>query len=123
MSARHERWKSEAAVRLPTPDINEALLLILSEALLYAGTERGRLAFERLTHILTRPAWRIARTKLETVLPRDQVRDELIDDLVNVSMQRLYVKLSYYEPRTQVIPWFAGLVEECTRELVRRGRQ
>lgn len=123
MSERHGRWNGKLAVRHPMPDIDEDLRWLLSEALLYAGTERGRVAFERLTNILMRPAQRIARVKLEAILPRDQVRDELIDELVRESLYRLYVRLSRYEPRMPVIPWFAGLVGECAQDLVRRERR
>jgi hypothetical protein len=123
MSERHGRWNGGLTVRLSMPDINEDLCRMLMEALLYAGTERGRLAFERLTKVLTRPAWRIARVKLEAVLPRDQVRDDLINELVSMSIHGLYVQLSRYEPGMPVIPWFAVLVEECAQDLVRRGRR
>ncbi|HEX6370495.1 MAG TPA: hypothetical protein VF006_16350 [Longimicrobium sp.] len=123
MTERHGRENGELTVRLPMPDINADLRWMISEALLYAGSDRGRLAFERLTAILKRPALRIARVRLEAVLPRDQVGDDLINELVRMSIYRLYVRLSRYEPRMPVIPWFAELVEECAQDLVRRGRR
>jgi hypothetical protein len=103
------------------PDINLDLGWILYEAMLYAGTERGRMAFERLAMILRRPAQRIARVKLEETLPRNQVGIEAINSVVKMTMYKLYKQLHQYEPGTPVIPWFTALVNECAQDFLRRG--
>ena len=79
--------------------------------------ERARRSFERLANILTRPGQRIARARLEEILPRDQVGPDEINAVVSMAMYELYRKLcrGHYKPGTPVVPWFATIVNTCAR--------
>lgn len=84
-------------------------------------TEEGRRSYESLAAILVGPAYRIARARLEAILPRDQVGPDEINAVVGTAMYELYRKLAQgdYRPGTPLIPWFAAIVSTCARDFGR----
>ncbi|HEX6372046.1 MAG TPA: hypothetical protein VF006_24185 [Longimicrobium sp.] len=97
----------------------------LSEMAVEAGKhpymEGSRRSFERLANILMRPAQRIARARLEEILPRDQVGPDEINAVVSMAMYELYKKLGqgYYKPGMSLVSWFGTIVGTCAREFGR----
>jgi RNA polymerase sigma factor (sigma-70 family) len=92
------------------------VLVVAAQAV---DTRRGVRAYERLVAILTRPAMRIARGKLDD-LSHGEANDDEINEIVYDAHFQLYRMLDRYVPGTPVMPWFATIVRNKAIDFVRR---
>ena len=79
--------------------VDDDLLRLMQETEQFAGTEPSAQAFERLALILTRPGKRIARTRLEHLLSRDEADPDDIDAVVNATLYQFYQSISRHKAR------------------------
>lgn len=106
----------------PMSGLDRELIPLILEAVLFAGTERGIRAFERLAIILTRPIKRIVRDRLEKYLPREEINQDDIDQIANDVLLRFYVSMPEYRPEYPVIPWVGAMTGRLVIDWIRRER-
>lgn len=99
--------------------LERALVAIAAEARMYAGTERGERAFERLVFILKKSALRMARAYLEVLLPPESIDPADEDEVADSGFIQLYISIGEYKSDTPVIPWFAEMVLGQARAFLR----
>lgn len=104
----------------PAADMDESLVRLMQEIEQFFGTESGIRAFERLALILTRPGMRIARARLEALLPRGAVDPDDISEIVNAALFHFYQSIGRAQARRSPLTWFTSMVRSRARELVRR---
>jgi DNA-directed RNA polymerase specialized sigma24 family protein len=100
--------------------MDESLVSLMQEMEQFFGTELGTQAFERLALILTRPGMRIARARLEDLLPRSAVDPDDITEIVNAALFQFYQSIGRHKGGRSPLTWFTSMVRDRARELVRR---
>lgn len=104
----------------PAVDIDESLAGLMRDMEQFFGTEAGTRAFERLALILTRPGLRIARARLESLRPREEVDPGDITEIVNAALFQFYQSMGRAHAGRSPFAWFSSMVKGRARELVRR---
>lgn len=106
----------------PCSQLDRELIPLILEAVLFAETERGKRAFERLAFILTRPIKRIARARLEMYLAGQAINQDDIDQIANDALFRFYLSLPRYRPENPVIPFVAKMIDRLVIDWIRQVR-
>jgi RNA polymerase sigma factor (sigma-70 family) len=101
-------------------ELERDLGVLIGQAREHFDTPRGTHAYERIVTILTRPGMRVARGKLEDLLPRGEVNSDDVNEIVFSAHFQLYQMLDRYQPGTPVIPWFSTIVRNKAIDFVRQ---